>query len=334
MPERSTVSQLVQVGIETTPGTPVAATKKLTALSIDPSASFEIDRFRPRGYKFDTLTATNKESVEADLEGQPTYSEIIYPLSSLLTTPVTTQIMDGATPTGAYRHIFTPAVSAEDTPKTLTVEVGSSFRAHRFAYGLVTEMGLSFSRDEVSLDGAMIGTKLEDGITLTSSGVTTVDLVPILPTQIDVYMDNAFGGLGTTKLGRVLSTEVSIGDRYNPLWVLDSAKESWVAHIETAVDATMSIVMEADAQGMALLQAARSGDTRFFRMKATGPEIYDGAVTVNYLFQIDLAGKIDDVGDFSDADGVYAVEFTFRIVYDGSWTKALSIEVINKLAAL
>lgn len=333
MSERDTISQVNQIGVETTPGTAVAANKRLTALSVGPAIQTDISKFRPAGYKFSTLAVPNKEWVEASLEGAPTYTEMIYPLASVLTNPTVAEILDGATPTGAYRWQFSPSSTSPDSPKTFTVEQGSSVRAQRFAYGLIPELTIGIGRDELSLGGSMLGTRVEDGITLTAAP-TEVALIPILPTEIDIYVDTTSAGLGTTKLTRALSAELSLSNRYGPLWVLDSTKDSWVAHVELEPTAQLTLMLEADAQGMGLLTAMRAGATRFVRILATGDNIYDGVIDVDYKFQADLAVKVEDVGDYSDQDGVYAIEWTFSLNHDSGWGKALFIELINEIAAL
>lgn len=326
MAERATISQVVQIGVETTPGTAVAAARRLQALSIEPSVSADVNVFRPMGQKYPALASLGREWVEADLSGRATYDEIVYPLSSVLHTA--TPVVTGT----GQRWTFNPSSTAEDTPRTFTVEVGSAFRAHRFAYGLVNEFGIAFSRDGVELSGSMIGRAIQDGVALTAAP-TTIPLVPILPTQVDVFMDTTYAALGTTKLGRLLSAEFSLGGRFGPLWVLDSAQPGFVAHVEQEPDATLELLAEADAQAMALaVGALRDGTTRFFRIRATGPVI--GAGPTTHSFSLDVAAKVESPGDFSDEDGVYAIGPTLRIVHDSGWGKAFSCEVVNTLTAL
>jgi hypothetical protein len=43
---------------------------------------------------------------------------------------------------------------------------------------------------------------------------------------------------------------------------------------------------------------------------------------------------VSDVGNFSDEDGVYAIEWTFDMVHDGTWGKAFTVAVVNKVTAL
>lgn len=327
MPERSALTQGVQVGVESTPGTAVAANKSLSTIGIEPAVSVDMQTFRPMGQKFAGIITPGKEWVEADLSGRGSYSELIYLLSSLLTTTTPTTL-----DTTARKWTFTPAAKAEDTVKTLTVEQGGSVRAHKFAYGLCTELSLDFTRDGVEVGGAMIGQALTDNITLTPAP-TAVEEAIILPTHVDVYIDPTSGALGTTKLLRVLGVNWSLGDRFNPVWVLNSAQPSFVAHVEAELSSEITLTLEADAQAMALLTTMRAGATQFLRIKATDTR-NAGAATEKYSLTLDQAVKVSDVGDFSDEDGVYAIELTFSVVYDATWTKALEVAAVNKLTAL
>lgn len=327
MAERSSLNQNIQIGVEATPGTAVVATKRLQSIGIEPSVSVETSQFRPIGSKFNALSTLGKEWVEAAVTGRGTYTEIIYPLSSVISTAVTSSPVAGAT-----KWSFSPNTRDDDNPKTFTVEHGSAVRADRFTYGIVTEFGMSFSRDAIEVTGSMMGRAIQDGVTMTAAGVTSPPLVPILPTQVTCYLDNTAAGLGTTKLTRMISGEFSLGSRFGPVWVLDAANPSFVNHIETEPDLSCTLTLQADTQGMALLQTLREGQTKFLRIEAIGANI--GATAEPYRFTLDLAIKISDTGGFSDADGVYAIEFSGLGVHDGTWGKALEINVVNELTAL
>lgn len=335
MVERATINQVVQAGIEGTPGVAVAATKRLTALSFAPVIKANIDMFRPMGFKYETVQAVNQEWTEGGVTGAATYTQLQYAYASLLTTPTVAQVMDGATPTGAYRYTFEPLSTEADNPKTYTIELGSSYRAHRVKHALVTEFNLDFKRTGIGVGGNFISHRLEDAITLTPTGVAELPIVPMVPSQVDIFMDTTSAGLGTTKLGRCLQANMQIGDRFGPLWVLDSSVESWMTYLERATNARIEFTVSADAQGMGLLTNMRNGDTRFFRIRALGPVIYtNGPLIVRYSFTYDLAGKISDVGDFSDEDGIYAMHWTAKAVHDSMWGRAHKLEIINTVAAL
>jgi hypothetical protein len=329
MAERSALNQVVQIGVESTPGTSVAAGRRLQAIGIEPSPSVEMDQFRPMGQKYRAITTLGKEWVEASISGRGSYTELVYLLSSVVDT-ATIATPGGAT--DARTWTFTPDSFDDDVPKTFTVEHGSGVRADKLVYGLVTELGMAFNRSSIEVSGSMMGRAIEDGITLTGSP-TTVDLIPIIPTQVSVYMDDASGDLGTTKLTRVISADFSLGSRYAGVWVLDAANPSFVNHIESEPDLSLNLTLQADAEGMALLTNLRDSETKFIRIHAVG--VADGIEAgYEYEFTLDLAGKISDTGGFSDQDGVYAIEFNFVGVHDATWGKAYEFILQNALTAL
>lgn len=336
MAEVSTLLQRSQLGVEGTPGTAVPANKALTGVSVSLNPMINIGTFRPKGYKFQTLTLPGSEWVEGELEGVLTYSELPYLLASVLDTPAPATQPDGVGAPDVYEWTFQPASTTEDTPVTYTVEEGGTVRAHRATGVLVTEFGFEFQRqaeDGIELSGAVLGKKLQDGVVLTGAP-TEVTAVPVLPQHFSVYLDDTDAGLGTTKLGRVLKLAVSVESRWGPLWVIDRDQDSYVATLETEPEVTCTLTVEADAAGMAQLELARTGVTRYMRLDAAGPTIPGGTAALAYGLQWDLAGKVSEVSEFSDEDGVYAMEFTWTTVHDPAWARAMQVQVRNTLAGL
>jgi hypothetical protein len=324
MAERASIFQTVQIGVETTAGVSVAASKKLQSMMIEPGPQAEIASYRAMGSKFPSLAALGKEWTEANVGGGLTYTELIYPLSSVL---------KAVSPTGTTvkTWTFSPATSAADTVKTFTVEQGSSERAHKFVYGLFTSLGMKFSRDGSELSGSMLGAAITDGITMTATP-TTIDLIPVLPTQVKVYLADTYAGLtGATALARAMSVEWNISDRFGPVWALNGAT-TWAAFVETEPKLEVKLLMEADAEGMALLATMRSGATKFVRIEAVGATIGAGPDTLKLT--VDTACKVTEVDPFSDEDGVFAIGWTLSGFHDGTWGKATEVVVINELATL
>ncbi len=329
MAERTSITQITQVGVEATPGTGVAASKLLQAVSIEPAIKANIKTFKPLGQKYATIAALGKEWVEAKISGDVAcYNHLAYLLSSVLA--YAAPVQQGGT--AAYLWTFTPAQSAEDTIKTFTVEQGSAVRAGKFVYGLVKDLSLKFSRESISVDGSMLGQAYQDGITMTASP-TAVPVQPILPTALDVYLDSTSANIGTTKLTRALSGQFTISDRFGPLWAINSTVSGFAAHVETEPKAQLKLLVEADASGMGPLTAMRGGDKRYIRLKAVGPLIADSYYCT---FQLDLCGMVSGVGEFSDEDGVYGIEWTFDAAYDPSWSsgQAMQVQLTNVLSTL
>lgn len=335
MAERSSITQAVQIGVETDPGTAVAAARRLGSMGFEIGPSVDIKTLRPTGTKYPLLQILGKEWVEADINGMAVYTELPYAFASVISAPVVTSIMDGPTPTGATRWIFDSNTYGDDAPKTFTVEQGSSFRAHRFAHGIIPEYTWSWSREEIELGGTMLGRAIEDGVTLTPTP-TQLPQIPVKPADLSVYIDPSAAALGTTKQLRTLSGECNISDRFQPLWVVDAAQPSFVSTVEGEPTVEFKIKQMADSQAAANLVAMRAGTSKFLRLRGVGPQIYTSAtpLTVNHQVTWDVAGQVSDISKFEDEDGVFAVEYTFNAVHDPTWGKAFRVEVITTTSTL
>jgi hypothetical protein len=329
MAERASIFQTVQIGVQALAGVGVAADKKLQSLNIEPAINIETSKFRAMGNKFPALVIPQKEMVQAKLSGVQTYTELIYPLASVLS--YAAPVQQGATV--AYKWTFSPQTAVADTVKLFTVEQGSAERAHKFIDGLVTGLELSFSRDGCEISGGdMIGAALQDNIVMTAAP-TAIALVPVIPTQIDVFLADTQAGLdAASALLRVISAAWKISGRFGPVFPLATAMGTgYAAIVETEPTLECTFKMEADAEGMGLLNTLRAGVSKFLRILGTGAEI---EAPYNYELQIDTAVKVSEVSEFSDEDGLFAIEWTFTGVHDATWGKATQIDIINTIQAL
>lgn len=327
MAERATINQIAQIGVEATPGTPVAATKRLQGVGISPSFAITIDMFGPMGNKFDTVAVEGDESSTAAINGKPTYNELPYLLASIMgkNTPVTA--------TGATTWTFGMQPMAPDNVQTYTVEHGPiGGVGERMPYALVNALTLTQNgRRAFDLSGTMIGQALATGFTMTGAGVTAPAMVPIVPKNFDVFMDPTFAALGTTKLLKHVSSALTIDSRFAPAWYTNSAVASFSSHVETKPRITFTTMLNADPVAMGLIPVMRIGDRRYLRWTAAGPGV--GTAADTYLFQCDMVGEVSAVSPFSDQGGIYAIDYTWTIVDDGS-NPPITIKVVNALTSL
>lgn len=330
MAERATVTQGVQIGVESTPGTPVAAGKLLQSISINPEIHINPQNFTPVGQKVDSIVVPGEDWSEAAVSGVMDYTEIIYPFSSIL--EVGTGGVQQASTT-AYMWTFAPQARTADTYKTFTVQQGDANRAQQFAYGLFTELVMTMNRQGTQLTGKMLGQNMSDGITLTASP-TAMRQMPVIPNQIDVWMDSTFGALGTTKLTRALEAKVTIQNRRGALWALNSANGSFASDVELKPTISLDLLVEADTQGMAILPTLRAGTTQFVRVKCTSPQYADAGTTYPFSITMDMAVKPASPSTYSDNNGVYAITWTSPLVQDAGWGHFLSFAVVNQQTAL
>jgi len=337
MPERSTVNQGVQVGDETTYGTSVTADTRLSALSIMATPSMDFQQFRPAGNKFNTIAALNREFTEADLEGALTYTESIYPFSSLfgaaaITTPATGVL--------SRQHEYVVSSTAADAPVSFTVQRGDGTLKETFAGFVVNELALDFSRDGIEMSGSGFGKAIAHAAGAMDTITTTPTLLPVLATQVSVYADaypaspteaNITSAFGVSKLTRVQSANVTFGNRYSQVWALDAAQAGNVAVVEVPVEFGLELVMQADATGMGYLATARAGTPILLRVQGIG-SIIEGAIT--YRVTIDVLGRIVGGGNIDDSDGTQTVTWEFDMMHDSTWSRAMRVQVVNQATAL
>lgn len=323
MGEKATIFQTVQIGIESTPGTAVAANKKLLATSLVPSVKTEADSFRAIGNKYASFVTLNKEWSEVSIEGKLTYNEILYLLSSLLSQP--TPVQQGTTT--AYKWTFASNTSSEDAGKTFTVEQGDANSAWRAAGVRVDGLEFTINRGEASLSGSAIGKALETGITMTASP-TSMTPIPVLPAHVTLYMADTQAGLASAQaMTRGFALNWKLTDKVGLVWPVGN--EPITVETEPSLEATLSLAT--DTTGIGMISTMRSGAMKWFRVKAEGNTIQS---PYKYTFQIDFPAQVREVGEFSDQDGLYLVEYTLQGIHDATWGKAFQIEVIADVQTL
>lgn len=167
--ERLTIEQVTQLGVETVPGTAVAASKRFPSLSIVPAIKTEIRSFRPTGYKFNTIAAMDKEWSVAKITGFPNYEELAYLMASGLAYAAPTNPV-----VGGYQYVSTPGISTGDAYKSYTIEHGSGYRAHRSSGNVVNSLAFEYSRAGITVDGEMVGGPITDDIHLSTNATYTL----------------------------------------------------------------------------------------------------------------------------------------------------------------
>lgn len=319
MPERQTGNQAVQVGAQSVFGTGVAASKRLRSIDFTLNPRGEVMNYRPQGSKLSTVVVPGQEWSGGGISGRPVYDEIIYPLSMIFGAPTPTVV--GVT---GQQWLFNYTPGAALAPKPLTIEKGDSVRAGKAIDLIATDFGLQVTRNEITVDGSTMGTLYTDGVAMTASP-TLLPQIPILPKEWDLFVDSTFAAIGTTKYLRGFAFDLTMGGLYNAIWPINSALTSYAASVENSEpDISAELRVEADATGMALLTALRSGATRFIRAKATSATVI-GAGPAVYSMQIDAAVKLNAFADFGDEDGLYVVPWSLQIVDDASLSLAITV---------
>lgn len=182
--------------------------------------------------------------------------------------------------------------------------------------------------------GSLTGTTPGITVAVTTQGAPTdIPLVPILAGEIDVFLDNTWAGLGTTKLLSDFSAEWGVSGMYDPLWVLNSALGAYKEATPNRPDTTMSLELGNDAVSRALVTDMRTGTKKHCRIRAmkSANSIETGQA---YEMRIDSVMSINSAPSAGDVDGASTLPFGGRLVYDATGQAWTRLFLRNAIASL
>lgn len=171
MPERASVTQVSQLGKETTEATAVAALKRLTGLSIELAANINFSRFRPAGYRRPTLSVPGKKWTGINASGKANYNELPYILSSVYRTVTPTTPGGG---TNAREWTYNQSSSEVHNVETYTLEKGSKEGCERCAGAFFGGWGMTGDSDTVDITAEGMGRKISVAQQLSTNEVQTL----------------------------------------------------------------------------------------------------------------------------------------------------------------
>jgi hypothetical protein len=170
-------------------------------------------------------------------------------------------------------------------------------------------------------------------VAVSTATVTDLGDVVVQSTDVSVALADSAATLGAASaLTNALSASWRMSDVWGQFWPLKRG-ESFSDVLDIDLTAEVKLKVLADADGMALLSKMRRGTSKFIRISAVS-ETNIGATSTPYSHTIDAALKVKSVSEFSDEDGVYAIEWTFEIVHDATWGKSTEVTTVCSLAAL
>jgi hypothetical protein len=328
MTTRSTVDKGLQLGVETTPGTQVAANRKVPNLDIQWNPELQHETFRPPGQKYDTSAVVHGALMRGTYMGAGCFNSIVYALAGLIGATITTP--GGGT--NSRNWAFVPVASGRDTnQKTYTVERGDAAAAQVSTFTQISSFKLEASRQSVKYNGNVFGRLASDGNTLTASP-TLITARPVAAPQIKVYVDTTWAGIGTTLVTDAYAFSLDIGEKFLPFFAFDGST-SYKDTAEQAPDLGFGFKTAHNAQSRAWFGALAANTTYFIRAVITGP-ILEAAI--NEKIQIDIAGRFAAAPD-DDNGGVYGYEYQFNPIYDSTFNSTggvLAVNCVNLLTAL
>jgi hypothetical protein len=432
---RASVDQVVQLGVEYTSGTRMAATRRLPGLNFSLTPQAETQRFRGKGYNIDTTSVIHKLWQTGTYDGILDYNQIVYPLSGLIGLVGTGPVVIGAT--AGYTWDFNPvSTGADPYPKTFSLEEGDAEAAQVSTFLKFNSLNIDWTNDSLTFSGnaysriptdsltltaltdeeqtitksgtvtggtftitysaqttsaiaydataATIQTALEalsnlapgdvevyggpisttavtivfkgtlagtnvaaitvDSTSLTGGGsyavatsvaggaaITSIAQRPVSRMQVDIYVDTSAGALGTTKVTEAYAGSLSIGDKTNPFWALNTDYDSFKDIVRIPAEVNFSFSTAHNSQSRALFSSLSTNPTKYVRFKAVGENI---GASADEQITIDMVGNFMSPEKQEDVNGVYGYKFNFASIHDTTLGEAYNIHVVNRLTTI
>lgn len=301
----------LQVGVEgdSTPGTAVAASKRMLCTRAEARPMVPRQAHRGTGSRYMTHTTTGKEHTELRVTGESVgYDDLAYWLATL-------KEVSGGSP---YTVLVSPF--AADDPATLTVEIGNADRAERVAGVLLSGLGCSFSQSAVTWDGAAFGLAQEEGATITTSP-TVLATASVHPKSWRVSVGDTLGGLAA--LDRPLMAEMGLRSLRRPGFYGNS-DASYTDWTELGAEASARLVLERNSVGAGYMADLRSSARKYVQIRAV-----DGSNELRIRMCVEFLS--DDPGAEED---LWCARYTLQPVYDATLGGAVEFYLANSLSGL
>lgn len=300
------------------------------ALRINPST--EAENVRSSGSYYPSVVYRTSEGSEGSMEGVPDFRDLTHILNMAFGTPNTASVAEvtGANPVPAHkRHTYTM-----NTSRPLwRVYYGDgtlwSRARNMFATSLQFEWGKQSATSTITLD--LEGGMYEDlsantvevpaTVAAAAAGVTMTTPIPATALRAEVYMHNTATIFTTTsapllasaRLNGVLSVTVNYGDLASGVKFFDATNPSVSDVVAGPVDGTFELLIQADATGRGLLEDFREAPVKYVSIRVYGPESQD----VPFALWLNFPVMLEEPGERSDEDNVYAANYTYRMVEAG-----------------
>lgn len=328
----------VQAGLETVPGTGVAATRVVQA---DVMGSYDkaLATFTNKTgtYASRRRALYGRENVGFTLTDIATYEDLAWHLQMAMKGGVA-GVSDANTPP-AYTYDFTPSLSTDDL-KSATYEHGepsNRYESNQVMTNTFTIRGDADSDDEPGwmFEAEQIG--LGWVPTAYTAALTILDTEPILMRGTKVYVDDDGDPFGTTQLlGKVISFSVTGNiNRHFKAFAEDEIgyAAGKYGRGERTFDAQLVLEFDDDVE----FANYRNTDPvlRKIRIEREGSLINDGGVgpDVHKRATIDINGYWQSIA-FGDREGNMTVTLGLAAYFDEDDGFDMKIEVVNDLATL
>lgn len=323
----------VQIGLESSSGTAVAATAIYRGQAAIDDQSNPVFPVEDVGYLSGTDRAyIPKKVVNVTFTShEATFEQLPYHLAAGIKN-VVDGVANGGTSNG-YVYAYPLATTAQPTVKSYTIEAGDNNQAEEVEYAQCRSFSLSGAPGEAIMLTADWYGRQRTKTTFTSLSLTAVEEILFQNTKL--YIDAVSGTAGATQAtNTMLGFELNVTTGMTPVWTGDG--QLYFSFSKTVQpEVLLTVTFEHDAVGVARRDDFAAGTARLVRLLTTGTALTgSGGTYTTKALQIDMAAKIDSIETIDEIDGNDIVRVTFRARYSTTSSSFATITVCNTLAAL
>lgn len=253
---------------------------------------------------------------------------------------VNTGVADGATSTG-YTYAYDFGATTINTVGTYTIETGDEDQAEEAEYCVVKAFTISAVKGEsVKISAEWFGRQVS---TASFTGALTAPAVSeLLANTGTLYIDEPSGTIGTTQItsGNVLEMTLNVTTGQYPLFTADSGQLYFVGSYFNIdeFEASLEIKWLHGASANAEKAKWQANTNRLVRIEFTGDAygtpgtgtVFNGKKGI----QIDFPGSYEDFSAIEHEDGKSIVTATLTGGYENESGEVLGILVANELTTL
>jgi len=318
-----------------TPGTAVAATTVLRMTGV-------IEDLRETVFPLEDVglipgtdrTYIPKYAASMTIEGEATFEQLPYFLEAGIDNVAPTT--DTSTDTGSgYIYTYTFPTTAQNAPRTYTIEGGDDQEAEEMEYSFVKDFTLSGNAGEAwKVSGNWIGRQCSTTTFTASTDAPIPTVEEMLFSKTTLAIDDDTDVMGATvKSNTLLSAELKVTTGFQEVYTGDGQLYfSFVKQV--APEIVLTVTFEHDGTSTAEKAKWRAGTARQIRLLCNGSALADAGTYTYKTLKIDLVGKWEKFDKLDEKDGNDIVKGTFRARYNSTTALFASIVVVNSLASL
>lgn len=325
-----------QAGLESTRGTSVAATRKVYA-TIEPTFEKPLAFFQDTSGTFSARRRKvyGRERVSFTATDLATYEDLAWWFQLAIKGGVTG--VSDANTTPGYTYTFEPSETADDL-KSMTLEFGESGNVYESDQVMINSWTLRGDPDSDSEPAYMFEAEMMGRTLSTSSYTGSINdrtTEPITARGTKLYVDTAYGSLGSTQLtGHLISWSVTGNNNLHfKAFAEDETAmaANKVGRGERTYDFEFTMEFDSDTTAGGF-KNYRDGQELFVRLLREGSTIDSVAATKKSL-TLDMAGFISSIS-FGDRDGNMTITVGMNCAYNADLAYDFKAVVKNALQTL